>query len=430
MTEVVVVGAGVAATAAALAAAGARAGVTLLDGGTGASSVSTGALDLLSWKTRSSPQPGGDGSGAARGELSASTRAVLEALGGHALPERGATLVTTAGIVRRADGHDAALLNVGAAAGRRVGVVRCDRPGWDADALAAVWGESFVPVHATVVRYVDERSLPDADFAERHDDGTRLGWLAERLRDALTRAGTVLYGLILPPSLGVERARAADLSRLVGVACGEALALPGGPSGLRFERARDRALAAAGVRHERARATKISRHGERWRVTVEGGEAFAGDAVVLATGGLLAGGVEYAPSEALLASALPPFASVPFRLGVELEAPHDLGSHGRPLQLPGSLFGAPPESLAWPFAGDPLMERVGLLVGPEGLVGPGLFAAGEIVADAPRTWLRSLDSGARAGVAAARETFASPEARRPAEAQEATASGATPPSRP
>ena len=42
-----------------------------------------------------------------------------------------------------------------------------------------------------------------------------------------------------------------DLSRLVGVPCGEATGMPGGPAGLRFERARDRALAAAGTWTER-----------------------------------------------------------------------------------------------------------------------------------------------------------------------------------
>jgi hypothetical protein len=356
-------------------------------------------------------------------------RGILDALGGYALPERGAALLTTAGVLRPADGHDVALLNVDLAAGRRVGVVRCDRPGWDADALAAAWGESFVAIEAIAVRYLDERSLPDADFAARHDDDDRLGWLAERLREALTRGGSALGALVVPPALGVERPRAAELTRLVGLPCGEAIAMPGGPSGLRFERARDRALAAAGVRHERGRAASIARKGDGWRVVLEGGETVAGDAVVLAMGGLLAGGIEYTPSEALLASALPPFARVPFRLGVELEGPFALGAHGRALELPGSLFGVAPESMAWPFVNDGVMERVGVLVGPEGHLGPGVYAAGELVADAPRTWLQSLESGARAGAAAASETIAAASRRTP-ETHEATARGATPPSRP
>jgi hypothetical protein len=53
------------------------------------------------------------------------------------------------------------------------------------------------------------------------------------------------------------------------------------------------------------------------------------------------------------------------------------------------------------------MERVGVLCGADGAVAPGLHVAGEIVADAPRTWLQSLESGVRAGVAAARAAVTS-----------------------
>jgi thioredoxin reductase len=58
------------------------------------------------------------------------------------------------------------------------------------------------------------------------------------------------------------------------------------------------------------------------------------------------------------------------------------------------------------------MDRVGVLATDSGHAGDGLYAAGEIVADAPRTWLSALESGARAGAAAARaivtETLARP----------------------
>jgi hypothetical protein len=354
-------------------------------------------------------------------------RTILEALGAYSLPDGGARLVTTAGIVRPAAGHDAALLNVAPSRGSRVGVIRCDRPSWDADALAAAWGDSFVVVDATVLRYVDERVLPDADFAARCDEDERFGWLAERLREALASAPFMMGGLLLPPSLGVERVRAPLLAVRVGVPCGEPIATPGGPSGLRFEHARNRALAAAGVVPFRARASTVARHSGRWRATLETGDAVYADAVVLATGGLLAGGIEYEPSEAVLASALPPFARVPFRLGVAVEgATATLGVQGRALELPGSLFGIPPESLAWPFERDAPIERVGVLVGDEGAVAPGLYVAGDVVADAPRTWLRALESGAQAGLAASRGAVADTAPRPTA----TTSTGATPPSRP
>jgi hypothetical protein len=91
-----------------------------------------------------------------------------------------------------------------------------------------------------------------------------------------------------------------------------------------------------------------------------------------------------------------------------------LGAHGRPHEAPGTLFGVPPEAIAWPFAQDPLMDRVGVLCDEQGRVrmpqgngrqlgeSDGLYAAGEITADAPRTWLSALESGVRAGSAAAR----------------------------
>ncbi len=403
--RVIVIGAGVAGAAGALAAARSGGEVTLVDGGPGATTLATGALDLTPWKADDVTAP----------PLPVAARDVLAALGAYLVTERAALLFTTAGVRRPSRGRDAALFDAAPVANRPVGVVRCPRPGWDADALARSWGGACVAVDATVLRHRDERALPDADFAARHDEESRLAWLAERLREALAARsdGDAIAGFVLPPSLGVDRARAGELSRRVGLPCGEALALPGGPSGLRFERARDRALATAGVQRVRARARKLERL-ERgpgspdvaiWRAILGDDASLDADAVVLATGGLLGGGLEYAPSEAILAGALPPHASAPFR--ASLEAPLRLGARGHPLEVPGSLFGLAPEQLAWPFSADGLLACAGVLVGDDGRCAgspPGLFAAGEIVADAPRTWLRALIDGANAGVLAASAT--------------------------
>ncbi len=395
VSVVVVVGAGVAGTAAALAAAREGASVTLLDGGTGASTLATGALDLVPWARQRAGEP-----------LSDAAREVLDALGGFALPDSRARLVSIAGVVRAARGHDAALLDVEPLEGDAIGVARCLRPGWDADALAEGWTDAsggrarFLAIEARVLRRADERALPDPDFAERHDDDERLAWLAQRLREALRAPGApAVAGLVLPPSLGVDRPRAAALSARVGVPCGEALAAPGGPSGLRFERARDRALRAAGVTQARARASAVAREDgveatdRAWRVVAEDGATFEARAVVLAAGGLLGGGLDYAPSEAR-----PPFRAT-------IDAPVVIGAMGRPVEVPGSLFGLAPEQIAWPFAAGRLLERAGVLVDPEGRCTrrPGdLYAAGDLVADGPRTWLAALEEGARAGRAAAR----------------------------
>lgn len=390
----IIVGAGVAGTAAALAARKSGVRTTVIDGGTGASTLSTGALDLVPWAEAT----------AVALSIPHEARSVLDALGGFVLSDRAVRVLTTAGIVRPARGHDAALLDVTERASGQVGVVRCGRPGWDADALVRAWGRGYEPLDATVIRHADERSLPDADFAARHDDEERLGWLAERLREAIAASGRAFSALVLPPALGVERARADALSKRVGLPCGEAIGLPGGPSGLRFERARDRALASAGIDRVGTRVTAIQWERPSWQVYAEGRDTQQADAVVLAAGGLLGGGIEYAPSDAIPASVLPPRARPPLKLGIE--APLTLGSRGQPLETPGSLFGVPPESLASPFAIDALFDRAGVLVDQNGLAtgaGRALFAAGELVADIPHTWLAALCSGARAGVAAARE---------------------------
>lgn len=110
----VVVGAGVAGTSAALTASQAGARVVLVDGGTGASTLSTGAIDAVPWQT------------GATSPVSTIVRSMLETLGAYLLPDAGARVATTAGVVRPARGHDAAILDVAPFAGGRVGVVSCD----------------------------------------------------------------------------------------------------------------------------------------------------------------------------------------------------------------------------------------------------------------------------------------------------------------
>jgi hypothetical protein len=377
----------------------------VIDGGTGASTLWTGAVDDALWTAARDP---------AAPPPAAPVRDAIDALGAIELGDRNATVLTLAGLARPARGRDASILDVGApeSAGA-VAVVRCHRPGWSADALARAWGERFTAVDGDIVRFSDEELLPDADFAGRHDDDARLGWLAERLREVLARNGTSFSAIALPPSLGVDRARAAWLSRRVGVPCGEAVGLPGGPAGLRFENARDRAFAALGARRVLSRATRIEAGGAALRVIVDGGGCIEARAVVLSTGGLIGGGIEYTPSEAALATALPPTARVPLRLN--LDAPVSLGAAGRPLEVPGSLFGPAPESIAAPFVRDALLDRAGVLVADDGAAlatssapasaSTGLYAAGEIVADAPHTWLRAFAGGVRAGSSAARHAL-------------------------
>ncbi len=407
MRHVVVVGAGVAGTAAALAAGAAGARVTLLDGGAGASVLAGGAMDLAPWEDAAH----GEGE-----ELFAepAVARVLAELGD--VVRVGATtavVVTAAGIVRPARAVDRALLDLAGLPAGLVLVPRVDHPGWDAGAGARAWNDTrlaraggleFMAIDATLVRFVDERSLGHAELAARHDAPERLAWLGARVKDAIGRtARAPVVGVVVPPWLGVERARADELSAAVGIPCGEALVGLGGPAGLRFEHARDRALEARAITVVASRAEELARDGEGWRVTLERGDRIAADRVVLAAGGLVGGGISYTPSAAVLAGELPSRARKSFTSTVD--APVTLGVGGRALGLPGSLFGESPETLAWPFAdGSPLLERVGVLASSSGHVAGGLYAAGDVVADRPRTWLDALARGARAGAAAARAT--------------------------
>jgi glycerol-3-phosphate dehydrogenase subunit B len=417
--HVVVIGSGVAGTAAGIAAASLSRSVVLLDGGSGASTLATGALDHGFWQDQHID--------ATAPPLSDAAKTVLTAMTGYDVPMQGCRVVTMAGLVRRADGRDRALLDVGGLGTGAVGVVACRRPGWSARELASAWGEGFAPLEATLLRYADESLLPDGDLAARHDDAERLGWLAARLRIALTQAGANWSGIVLPPMLGLDRAQAEGLSRSVGLPCGEAVGSPGGPAGLRFENGRDRALSSAGVAKIAGRASTVEACGETWRITTQDGQILDAHSVVFATGGLIGGGIAYAPSEAALATAHPSHVSPPLRL--TLNAPLTVGARGRALEAPGSLFGFAPELLAPPFARDALIERAGVLVHGSEPSAPheggrrGLFAAGDLVADTPRTWLGALWQGAHAGEQAARGALSRVEA---VSGAKAAATSATP----
>ena len=384
MARVVVVGSGIAGTAAALAARRAGAEVVLLRGRPGATSLGSGALD-------------GDA------PTTDAARAILEALGGYAMGD--AVLASTSGVLRATRGRDRALLAL--PEGGTVLVPQCDHPRWHAPTYARAWNASpiahrrklhFTAVKVSMLRTTEERSMSDVELAMRFDDDARVAYAAERLREALPSTGTV-KAIALPPWLGARRARAEDLSRLVGLTCGEVLGDPAGPAGERFEAGRDRALEAAGVEVVAAWVTRIERRDRAFLVQARDAAAVPGDTVVLATGGLLAGGVEYSPSEAILSTALPPNPRPIFTFPIDADV--RLGLDGKPLGMPGSMFGVAPESLAWPFEAEPALERVGILIDHDGRGAPGIFVAGDLVEGRPRTWLEALESGARAGTLAA-----------------------------
>src|SRR5262249_53128773 len=154
------------------------------------------------------------------------------------------------------------------------------------DPFARARGVRFVAVDLPVLRFDDERRIPDGDLAARHDDEARIGWLTTRLREGLARraqAGAVLLG----PLLGARSARGGALSKALGVPVGEALVGVGSPAGLRFEAARGRLLRTIGARVVRDRAANVDCDNNQMSVALEkGGAKLVADAVVLAIGGI------------------------------------------------------------------------------------------------------------------------------------------------
>lgn len=409
--SIVVIGAGVAGAAAAWSARREGRAVTVISAGAGASSFGGGAVDDAPWEimTRAAKQLGEE---LRAGDLPTDVVEFARALDLWSLPEPGALrprLATAAGRIRPARGHDRALLNLASLpAGARVLVPRVDRAGWDADAIAAALLDEpfargrelrFVPADIPVLRYDDERRIPDGDLAARHDEQDRLEWLAERLRGALEagkKRGVEVSGVLLGPWLGARSPRADALSMRAGVAVGEALAGVGSPAGLRFDAARDRLLDASGVRVVRDRALSITDVSGKLAVSVERGDApLTSDAVVLALGGMVGGGILYTPPECFAAADLPLVTGVPFALS--LRADVTLALRDAPMEMPSSLHGPELDITAWPSGERPgTLEVVGVLC--RGVRAADLItAAGDVIAGRPRTILEAVASGSRAG---------------------------------
>jgi glycerol-3-phosphate dehydrogenase subunit B len=383
--RVVVIGGGASGTAAAYAAARLGARVTVIIGRPGATSFSSGALD-------------GD-VGVAVDEA----RAFVDALGIWEIG--GCRLVTSAGLLRSARGHDLSVLDLQGTEPGVVGVIDVLRRGWDAKGLAEAWtsepwaierGLRFEPVAVEALQRSDEDLIPLVDLAARHDEPARVSWLGDRLREsALLRDKRAV---VMGPWLGLGAGVATELSRALGKPVGEPLSAPGGAAGWRFERARDALLAKTGIERVDDWATAVRADQTGARIELASGSGVTADAVVMALGGLAGGGIEWSP-----ASAVSGFKT-------SLDHPASLALRGRPLAPSGSLEGALFEKFSWRGeSASTGIERVGIWTDGEGHVRPAdgtqvpwLYGAGDAVADAPRTMIDAIRSGLWAGARASR----------------------------
>jgi glycerol-3-phosphate dehydrogenase subunit B len=305
--------------------------------------------------------------------------------------------------VRSALGADLGLLELGALAGRHVGVADIERDDWDAPLLAktlraSAWAErtktEFSALAVRGLRTGHERRIAPYDFAELHDEPSRLAAFADALQSTAARVDAWLLG----PWLGLEPQTPRDLRALVPVPVGESTSLLGGPAGARFERARDRLLAEKRVEQRRGRLLSLGARGARLSIELEPAPGdpekpeLEARALVLATGGVGAGGIVFT------------WASPGVIRGFELPfaAPLTLGLDGEALSGGGSLHGPSLETI-----GLGALERVGILCDglgrPVGQNQPEtcLAVAGDAVAGRPRTMLRAAMTGILAGTVAA-----------------------------
>ena len=384
--RVVVIGGGAGGAASAYAAREAGASVTVVTGRPGATSLGSGALDGPDLAALGAARPG--------------VLAFIEALGAWQLTEASCQLATNAGLLRSSRGRDRGLIDLAALRNGEVGVVDASRPAWDAVGLARAWsaepwarehGLRFEPVAVDVLRHAHETVAPDADLAVLHDDPARVAWLLERLKKA--HALQSKCAIVLGPWLGTKSGVSTRLSMELGRAVGEPLSPPGGVVGLRFESARDALLAKIGATRVSGWAVRLTSNGVTpapVQVELAAGETIDADAAVLAVGGLVGGGVRFEPRR-------------PFELSLASAAV--LALRGVPLVTSGSPHGAPFEAFAWSGHGAPAgFERVGVWADDQGRLRAAdgssratLFAAGDAVADEPRTVLDAVRSGIIAG---------------------------------
>lgn len=370
--KVLVVGAGFAGVAAAFAARRAGAEVCVAQLGPGASALYSGVVD---------------------GQLTSGPLLAELAKGLDLRLSPSSVIATREGIVRAARGRDAALLDLAPLAGKLVGVVDVPRDDWDGPLLARAFRESawaratatrFELVPLELLEQGHQRRVSAYDFAASFERPERPAWLKELLK-AHAGPDAWLFG----PWLGLKRALAAELTASLGVPVGEVTSPLGGAAGARFELRRDALLGALGVESVLERVTEASATEAGISLRLESGRELLGGALVLASGGFVAGSLELSGA---LSGAEPSGFQLTIRglPGVEIR--------GESARSVSSLFGV---DLAQRGRG--LLERVGLPTASDGAVSgmARVFAAGEVVGPAPPSVGQALSSGLEAGTRAA-----------------------------
>ena len=375
--KLAIIGAGIAGAAAAFEFARHGVRATVFHDLTGSSGLYSGALDFTPWDQARHPEA-----------LVPELLEFATQLGHWELGESSRRVATVEGNVRPARGGDSALLALDQCVGKRVAVVDLERDDWDASLLAKSFASSawavqtrtdFFAAPARVLRKGFERRISAYDFAALHDLPER----AQALQMALRESGVTADAWLFGPWLGIQRPLARELSGALGVPVGETTSAPGGVAGARFEQARDRLLSRiADV--ERARLTSIERSGSGYRLQLQGREPREFPIVLLATGGVAAGGVA-------LERSFERRGGTGFRLS--FAAPLALELDAEVIDGISSLSG-----LDFAERGLGALLEVGIATRGDGSVpdNPGIFVAGDAIAGRPRTGLLAAHSGFQA----------------------------------
>lgn len=336
----VIVGAGVAGVAAALSARAAGYDPLVLSRGSGASALTSGALDWSPWSLAGSlegkpPVLAPD----ARLELSA----FWQELGFELGPR---LLVTGAGILRDSAGADRFLLDLAALPeSASIGVVQTNWQGDDSAALLRALpsdpraaGRTFVAVAGQSLFSEAERRLPLAALVEQLSEASceRLVQLAA----AASQSG--IAALLVGPYLGLAPTAREVLGR-APIPIGETTSPPAGSAGRRLELRLSELLLRQGIAQERAWVTRLRDVPGGVEVTFDGsqgeGQRLEVDVAILASGGLVGGGLVLSSGagQVLGSPLLEPVSDSGSFLGFDAAA--DGGSWLRPGRGPG----LPPE---------------------------------------------------------------------------------------
>jgi anaerobic glycerol-3-phosphate dehydrogenase len=312
--KAVVIGGGAAGTAAALALRRGNADVVVLDGAAGATDTCSGAWDVA---TVSSESPLARASLADRIAAIAKRNdvhpyariaspvetiarvhdAFLSAIGGYSaidVGSLGVRVATDRGVIRRVASVESRVLDLNRAPGGLVAVASfVGYQGADGGFLARSLSADPEAVSLSLVEVSVEFLSRRSDALMWPHEAASLGDAADacaRLVALLRRAlpGGAPHAWLLPPVLGLEaREVARDLESALGHPVGEVAQGGAGPQGIRLRRRLAKARAAAGVVDLRARASRIA----PGCVTASSGAVIETDAIILATGSVLAGGL-------------------------------------------------------------------------------------------------------------------------------------------